>query len=434
MRVTAAADSGQHQPVSPGTSPVRHTSRRRRDTPWGRAQVEAALSEGVRRACSQIGWMADVREHPDLQLLRADAQAHLLLVAHLVALYANWTTYTSRPTWDALVRRSGLSRRTVARHLRWLRKHDLLVIVEQGTTADLSPGVLQCGPDGEKPRNIATVYLLTAPVRVRLVALSHPEDYGLEHIHTGPVDEVEAAAWRHQDHADTAPDPAQTRQEPPGDQPVDISGTPTPSVGGKKPLTRARLDPSGAGLRPALQEPSPMRRLPGGTEPEEPTWNLGSTPAGRKDRLAAAAALQQALPVLARISAAHVAHLLREYFLAGWSAADVLAATSRRPDGTSWSHEHAVRHVPGWLRHRLAPWRANPGDPASPVGTSPGRRAAAEATRRQALARAHTEATRTAEAAAQAATVDPAAVPELVKARARQRAQAHALRLARRHT
>ena len=176
MRVAAASDSGQHRPVSSATSPVRPgaTARRgRRDTPRGRGQIEAALPPGVRRACSQVGWMADVVNTPDYALLRADAQAHLLLVAHLVALYANWTTYTSRPTWQALVGRSGLSRRTVARHLRWLRQHDLLVIVENGTTPDLSPGVLQCGPNGEKPGNIATVYLLVAPVRVRLVAVSY---------------------------------------------------------------------------------------------------------------------------------------------------------------------------------------------------------------------------------------------------------------------
>jgi hypothetical protein len=382
--------------------------------------------------------MADVVNTPDYALLRADAQAHLLLVAHLVALYANWTTYTSRPTWQALVGRSGLSRRTVARHLRWLRQHDLLVIVENGTTPDLSPGVLQCGPNGEKPGNIATVYLLVAPVRVRLVALAHPEDHGYEHLHTGPADAVEATAWRAQathddpDQDHTQAPEAQEKPHPP--EPVDTNGTPTPSVGGKKPPTRARLSPSGAGLRPALQKPSPMRRVPPGNAPEEPPWDLSSTPAGRKERLAAAMILQGALPVLARISAAHVAHLCREYFLAGWTPRDVLAALGRRPDGTSWSHEDAVRHVPGWIRHRLAPWRTDPGDLTSPVGVSPTRRAEAETTRRQALARAATEAARTAAAAAQAATIDPAAVPELAAARARQRTQARALRIARRHT
>lgn len=177
-----------------------------------------------------------------------------------------------------------------------------------------------------------------------------------------------------------------------------------------------------------------MRRVPPGNAPEEPPWNLGSTPAGRKERLAAAMILQEALPVLARISAAHVAHLCREYFLAGWTPRDVLTALGQRPDGTRWSHEDAVRHVPGWIRHRLAPWRTDPGDLTSPVGVSPTRRAEAETTRRQALARAATEAARTAAAAAQAATIDPAAVPELAAARARQRTQARALRIARRHT
>ena len=442
MRVTAVASDGQNRAVSSGTSPVRPGTaarRRRRDTPRGRGQVEAALSPGVRRACSQVGWMADVVNTPDYALLRADAQAHLLTIAHLVALHANWKTFTSRPTWDVLVGRSGLSRRTVARHLAWLREHQLLVIVEHGTTADLSPGVLQCGPNGERPGNIATVYLLTAPVRVRLVAVSHPEDHGYEHVHAGPADAVEAAAWRRQDAQDDVDQaPAETQEaqaETPPLETVDRSGTPTPSVGGKKPHVHAReASPSGAGLRPALNTFPPMRQVLNEEAPEAPSWDLGSTPAGRKERLAAAMILQVALPVLGRISAAHVAHLCREYFLAGWTPRDILTALGRRPDGTSWSHEDAVRHVPGWFRHRLAVWRTNPTDPASPVGLSPGRRAAAEATRRQALARAAAEAARAAQAAEQAAAVDAAAVPELVAARERQRAQARALRIARPHT
>ena len=379
MRVTAAADGGQYRSVSSGTSPVQPgdaARRRRRDTPWGRAQVEAALPPGVRRACSQIGWLADVADTEAFALLRADAQAHVLAVAHVVALYASWQTYTSRPTWPVLTERTGLSRRTVARHLAWLREHHLLVWVERGTTADLSPGVLQCGPDGQKPENIATVYLLVAPVRVRLVALSRPEDHGVEHVHAGPVDAVEAAAWRHQDHTDDEPglDPAEAQEKPPQPEPVDTNGTPTPSVGGKEPPTRASRSPNGAGLRPALHEPVPVRRVPQDNAPEEPPWNLRSTPAGREERLAAAMILQRVLPVLDRISPAHVAHLCREYVLAGWTPADVLTAVGRRPDGTSWSHEDAVRHVPGWLRHRLAPWRADPGDPTSPVDLSPTRR------------------------------------------------------------
>ncbi len=69
-------------------------------------------------------------------------------------------------------------------------------------------------------------------------------------------------------------------------------------------------------------------------------------------------------PLPNRLStSAHVAHLCREFFLAGWTPADILAALGHRPDGTNWHHEHAVRHVPGWFRHRLAPWHVDPTDP-----------------------------------------------------------------------
>jgi hypothetical protein len=64
---------------------------------------------------------------------------------------------------------------------------------------------------------------------------------------------------------------------------VDTNGTPTPSVGGKKPPTRARLSPSGAGLRPALQEPSPMRRMPPSNASGRTSVGPGLYP-GREER------------------------------------------------------------------------------------------------------------------------------------------------------
>jgi hypothetical protein len=415
--------------VSSSTSPVRQRGKSRcvRNTPWGRAQVEAALPTGVRRACSQVGWLSDVQEHPDLQLLRGDAQIHVLAVAKVVALYANWETYCARPTWPVLIERIGLSRSTIARHLAWLREHQLLAWVERGTTPNLSPGVLQCGPNSEKPGNTATVYMLCAPVRVRLVAISHPEDHGYEHIHAGPTDAVEATAWAAQGpHDDLIGDQHVSDPEvaiqPPALELVDASDTPTGFGFVSKSPTRARLSPSGAGLRPALSKPVPMRRVPLRDTSEEPPWSLRSTPAGRKERLAAATALQEALPVLGRISTAYVASLCREFFLAGWTPADILTALGQRPDGTHWTHEHNVRHVPGWFRHRLAPWHVNPTDHTSPIGASPRRRAEAEAVRERALKRAARETTDAAYGAAQNAAADATTVPEFLAARARIRA------------
>jgi hypothetical protein len=64
-------------------------------------------------------WLASLRRQDWVRGIRADGRANVLAVARLVALSASWQTLESRPTWDRLVARSGLSQRTVAR---WLQE------------------------------------------------------------------------------------------------------------------------------------------------------------------------------------------------------------------------------------------------------------------------------------------------------------------------
>jgi len=87
----------------------------------------------------------------------------------------------------------------------------------------------------------------------------------------------------------------------------------------------------------------------------------------------ASQALQARVPVLGRASTAHVSTRIREFVLAGWSVADVVAAMDTRPDGTRWPHDgaHGVGNVGGWLAYRLAAWR----DEAGTVTLSVGQRA-----------------------------------------------------------
>lgn len=344
-------------------------------------------------------------------LRRGDAQRHILAIAAVLAAHMDWETKTSRPTWPVIAREAAvllerttdLSESTVARWLRWLRRHGLLVIVEHGTTPRFSPGVLTTGPDGEA-RNAASVYLLISPDGVRAVADPHPEDTGAEWRELGPANAVEAAAQAERD--GTAPPPLlaalpagdvplrRTRPlakpgAPAGAQgaarrtlrhrgrsPVDISDTPTPPVGGVDPLTRARE--------------ARNRQDPAGDRPE-PRWPRSKRPATRPERAAAAAEAARLAPVLRGISTAHVAALSREWHLAGWTLHDVLTALDRAPDGPAaagYRHTDPVRHVAAWYRSRLNPWRSDPLDPTSPPGTSPTARAEAERAHDRALQRA----------------------------------------------
>jgi len=357
---------------------------------------------------------------------RGDFQARAHQLAQRLAAHANWDTMLTRPTWAVLMAETGMARSTLASYLAWMRQVGLLGLVAHGTTPDLSPAILAdpANPGG----NEAAVYVLIAPRALRLVAVPRPDDVGAEHVHDGrdwptdphtgaPLDDalVDLATGEILDphDPDTTAGPARQAartttpttapaagpediHQPRPPRPVDGTWTPTPSEGGISPRTRARLlDPSGAGLRPALTTPFPMSRVPNPDAPDAPPWPLSATPPGEKshrlDRLAAAAALQAALPLLRRISPAHVAHLCREWWLAGWTPADILTALGRQPDGTPWTLSDDVRHVPGWWRHRLAAWRTDPADPASPVTRAPSARAAAAAAHTRAVTRARSE-------------------------------------------
>lgn len=125
--------------------------------PPGHAAVLAACPAGSRRAAGQASWLAALRAHPDFGLLRADAASRLLELAWVLAARASWRTQTTMPTWATLAELTGLSRRSVARHLAWLRAAGLLGVVETGSTAAARPLALSDG------RNRAAVYVLAVP-------------------------------------------------------------------------------------------------------------------------------------------------------------------------------------------------------------------------------------------------------------------------------
>lgn len=76
----------------------------------------------------------------------------------MLASHASWDDHSTRPTWPVLQDRSGLSRRSVARWLAWLRAEGLLGVAESGSTPALRPMALS-GLEG----NRAALYVLTVP-------------------------------------------------------------------------------------------------------------------------------------------------------------------------------------------------------------------------------------------------------------------------------
>ena len=292
--------------------------------------IDAAMPAGSRRARGQADWLRAVEVCPEVAELRVDAREHVHTIAWALACAASWSTLTTRPTWPLLEERSGLSRRTVARWLAWLRAAGLLGVVESGTTPRFRPMALS-GEEG----NRAAVYVLTVPMSAAEVAA-------------------------------TAPAESSTAK----------SGTPTLLLldQEKDPNTRARTE----------QEPGPLRgpdHADGGR-----SWPRTRAAGSRRDRLELVRRLQREAPDLRRLTDVSLRHLLRPWLLAGWTVAELVHALDHEPDGTERPWTTAVRSPGGWLLSRLQPWTITPGGACSPPSVAlraseSAERAAAEAQR-----------------------------------------------------
>lgn len=309
---------------------VRPTRRRERV----RSVYMRAVPEGSQRAASQVAFLEAVKASPALASLRSDGYATVWAVAQQLAWWASWETMTSRPTWDVLADRTGRSRATVARALGRLRAAGLVGIVATGRSAGYQPAARDAG------RAEAAVYVLCTPSPLAL------------------VDEVETPT----------PVGLVSETHPPHARESDCSSV---------PLRGAQPGAPAAPGAPAVRDDVPGRPTDTAQEPRRPDW-----------RLAQADELRNRLPVLRRISTKHVASLVREFALAGWSTSDLVRALDQRPDGSSWPHDGAdgVGNVGAWVGYRLGPWRAG-----GTVALSPSQRVQLEATEARARAVARAE-------------------------------------------
>ena len=379
----------------------------------------------------QVAAALDASPHPRLRRMRADGYATLRQLATVLAWSADWQVQRERKgqmlvsvPQRILAERCGRSERTIRRHLRVLEEVGLLATVREGTTDEFRPSVL------EDEGNIVPVYVLLLPVSVLA------DVPGCERIAAEFAGAQSAAAELDEDpalHHSRAPE--STGREPCSLSVVDIDVRPpsTPYGSGTHPpharetaIRNAPLrgpEPHGGaprrGLRPAQRQLEPILRSATGSR-EEPSrdfsqvnvpierrWHAHETPKTNLERLAAADELRWRLPVLRRVSAAHVRHVAREFFLAGWTVLDVHYAVDYRPDGTPVPHsgDLGVVRPAAWLARRLAAWR----DETGTVTRSRSQRLALERAERRARTKARREAA-AAEAAERAGVEDSPAI------------------------
>lgn len=315
-------------------------------------------------------WRRGVLEVLDLSTMRTDRRNNLVALITYLASRQDPASRTVLTTWEAITAATGLARRTVARLLRVLRDHRLLSVVATGRSAGHTPA------STGRTRGEAPVYGLILP-------------------HKKPV----AVDGEHQAHARYSP-----TSETVAVGGVDENGTPDPEgldnypcAGAREPWTEAET----ASPSPSLRRPAtPAATLALLAQRKDPLWPTHATVAGtrlvgvisqrkatREAERRAAGELQWQVPVLRAITPDHLASTLRPFFRAGWSIRDVAHALDVRPDGTQWPHSGAtgVRHLPGWIRHRLTAWTRD----GRPV-RSFGQRGRAAAEQRAAERRAET--------------------------------------------
>ncbi|UYY83713.1 GntR family transcriptional regulator (plasmid) [Arthrobacter sp. YA7-1] len=264
--------------------------------------------------------MAALLRHENFAVRNRNGQATIVAVLRALIDRADYETMTSRPGWEALIEATGTSRTTVARVLRLLIAWGVVGRVASGRQAKYAA----TGPDGERI-NEAAVYVLCTPSPLALVnKVGTPPALGGSHLIEKELTHTRARGKSSQ--TDVAP----PRLIPTGA----ASGAPSAQVA----------------WRPEL------------------LWPAHRTPKRRDQRVAAASEIRYRSFPLRSMTPKDVASSCRDFFLAGWTVADILHALDWRPDGAQWPHSGAPDtkdpwRMRGWLRHRLSAWRTEAGEP-----------------------------------------------------------------------
>jgi hypothetical protein len=320
-----------------------------------------AVTGPSRDPADQRSWLRELRRQEWVQAVRSDGQGNLLKVAELVALYAQWDTLESRPTWAKLVLRSGLATRTVARWLQELRVRGWLAHLEHGTTPATRPGSL-----ADLQGNRAALYGLRIPLTPEEAATLAGDDLALE---------VEAVLRNPAPQPTSGTPSAASKSAPelevflPGG---DRNGTPSwsfkalkkSSTGG---LSRARQPVDNYGRSSLNSENNKTTALRAGSEGDAVPDLSIMVPVSGFAMLAVAQWLREQRPgVFGRCSRKLVRHLCRPYWRAGWCARDIVHALDHRPSvfsqssGVLLSPDHPVSPVQ-FVRSRLRAWRGPDG-------------------------------------------------------------------------
>lgn len=278
--------------------------------------------------------------------LRADAYRNLMKVVWVLAASASADGgVVAWPGWDYLAERTGLSRRTVARCLERLRGYGLLGVASPGMTPLQRSGVLDDGIGDQRAEYLLCVPALPGADR-DIHDTDETETTSSQVNEAGEESGTPTVVSVGNNGEGSAPD-ARAWAHPPSKPRHSASTPPGRGETGDQHITWTH---GLTGVRPWVGDGGAGR-----------PWRMTATPRTKAEMLAAAQRLRAEAVTLRPLTARHLRALLRPAFRAGATPRDVLHALDHQPDGRTWRHTHAVRHLPGWIRYRLAAWHTDDG-------------------------------------------------------------------------
>lgn len=266
--------------------------------------------------------------HPEVASLRSDTREILRRCLKAMVLAGAPGSKTTRITKAALAKRLGIHERSVSRHWRKLESLNLIALVAPGrsNSKDWAPSLSRAKK--AQPINLAAVYVFCVPGE---------------------------ALQRRWDEDSRAAKGVHIKSE---------LVTPTTLQGGFKKLNT--FNPR-TGARKSNEQVG--SQVDSACSDDMSIWGKHHIPMNRREMLRAAATLRGLSPAFFhRMSDKDIRSLTREFFIAGWSAADIERALSTRPDGTPWPHDtpsdsQALQRIRPWVKYRLSAWKDEQGAP-----------------------------------------------------------------------
>jgi hypothetical protein len=314
----------------------------------------------------QSQWLRELAGQDWVQAIRTDGHTHLMAIARTVAVWADWDSLHSRPTWAELMRRSGLERRSVARWLLELRLHGWLELLEHGSTPATRPMSL-----AHLEGNRAALYALRVPLTPQR-ALAYANELLMSELATEldrlptttvnePAQPPTSAGTGHAATPDSVGEQLElaTAVEINGTLPWSCKSFTERSSGGS---SRARKSVDNSGINVPDLRKQRMSALRAGSEEENARDLSIMVPVSRYEMLACAAWLQHRLPVFTRCSRRLVRHLCKPLWRAGWSNRDIAWAMDHRPStfgqlSSTLSCPDQIASPRQFIRSRLSAWR-----------------------------------------------------------------------------